>query len=314
MDRSPSWSTNEPDNSQRLAAGGAMVSQINPPIRNQAPIVDEGRGGPRNQAFQPPVDRTPPGDRGPMIDRSPINNAASNINNNNNNSPALPRADGQPRMVNSRSFEMDYEIQSVGPSGIAKVELWGTRDAGRTWTSYGADNDSRSPMRVKVEGEGLYGFRISVQSGSGLGSPLPRSGDEPEVLILVDMTKPNVRLTDVQNGKGEHAGELLVRWEASDAGLTNRPVTLQYADNAAGPWTVIAANLEASGDYVWQPSDSAPDRVFLRLEARDEAGNIGVYESAQPVSLDRIRPEGRIRGVRPVMNDSASRVQTYQFR
>jgi hypothetical protein len=290
MERNPRWPTREAgSNSFHNDPNRAIVSQINPPIRNQTPITDESRDERRNKRNSQVSDIPPK-----------------------NTSPAPPRTDGQPRLVNSKSFEMDYEIQSVGPSGISKVELWGTRDAGRTWTSYGTDNDNRSPMRVKVEGEGLYGFRISVQSGSGLASALPRSGDQPEVLIAVDLTKPNVRLTDVQNGKGEHVGEVLIRWEASDAGLTHHPVTLQYADNSAGPWSVIAANLESSGDYIWQPSEDAPDRVYLRLEARDEAGNIGVYESAQPVPLDRIRPEGRIRGVRPI-NDSATRVQTYEF-
>ena len=71
-------------------------------------------------------------------------------------------------MVNSRTFDMDYEVDAVGPSGIAKVELWGTQDGGQTWRSYGIDPDNRSPIRAKVEGEGLYGFRVVVQSGSGL--------------------------------------------------------------------------------------------------------------------------------------------------
>src|SRR5690606_22332494 len=124
-------------------------------------------------------------------------------------SPALPRDAGSDsfrapqgqnaRMVNSKSFELDYEIESIGPSGIAKVELWGTRDEGRTWTSYGIDNDNRSPMRVNVEGEGLYGFRITVQSGSGLASPTPRGGDAPELWIAVDLVAPQVQLVDVQS-------------------------------------------------------------------------------------------------------------------
>jgi hypothetical protein len=208
---------------------------------------------------------------------------------------------------------MDYEIKSIGRSGISKFELWGTRDAGRTWTSYGVDGDNRPPMRVNVEGEGLYGFRSTVQSGNGLASPTPRSGDEPELLILVDLTKPKVRLTDVQPGANEHAGELLIRWEAADAGLADHPVTLLYSDNPAGQWSPIVANLNANGSYNWRPDDRAPDRVFLRVEARDEAGNVGVYETPEPVALDRARPEVRLRGVRPI-TDSATRVQQYIFR
>ena len=67
---------------------------------------------------------------------------------------------------------------------------------------------------------------------------------------------------------------------------------------AAGPWTPIASDLENTGSYNWRLDNRVPAQVFLRLEARDEAGNSGVYVSQQPVSLDRQRPQGRIRGVR----------------
>ena len=211
----------------------------------------------------------------------------------------------RPRMVNSKSFDMDYEVDAVGPSGIAKVELWGTRDGGRTWTSYGIDNDNRSPIRVNVDGEGLYGFRIAVQSGSGLGGIALRSGDMPEVWVGVDLTKPQVRLTGAQAGEGPHAGELLIRWEASDAALASRPITLSFSDKPSGPWSIIAAGLENSGGYAWRPDNRVPQRIFLRIEARDEAGNTAIFDLPDPVPLERILPEGRIRGVRSV-TDTAS--------
>ena len=82
-------------------------------------------------------------------------------------------------MVNARAFELEYEIDSVGSSGVGKVELWGTRDAGRTWSIFGIDPDNRSPLPVNLEAEGIYGFRIVVQSGSGLGGRAPRAAIRP---------------------------------------------------------------------------------------------------------------------------------------
>ena len=82
----------------------------------------------------------------------------------------------RPRMVASRTFELEYEIEQVGPSGVAKIELWGTLDGGRTWSLYGRDVDNLSPLQVKVEKEGIYGFRIVVQSGSGMGGQPPTAG------------------------------------------------------------------------------------------------------------------------------------------
>ncbi len=204
----------------------------------------------------------------------------------------------RPRMVNLRTFELDYEVDSIGSSGVAKVELWGTRDGGRHWANFGADNDNRSPLVVSVDGEGVYGFRVVIQSGNGLSGQPPRDGDLPEVWIGVDLTRPLVRMTALE--PGAEGGELVIRWEASDALLESRPVSLFYGDQPHGPWTAIASGLESVGSFTWRLDNRVPDRIYLRLEARDEAGNIGTYETPDPVSLDRQRPQGRIRGVRPL--------------
>ena len=75
----------------------------------------------------------------------------------------------RPYMVNSRRFaHLDYEVESSGAAGIAKIEIWGTRDAGRTWQSYGLQPATHGPIKVKVDTEGLYGFRIVVMDGKGL--------------------------------------------------------------------------------------------------------------------------------------------------
>ncbi len=204
----------------------------------------------------------------------------------------------RPRMVNSRSFELEYDIDSIGPSGIAKVELWGTRDGGRHWTSFGLDPDRRSPVAVTVDGEGIYGFRIVVQSGSGLGAQAPVDGDLPEIWIGVDLTKPTGRITGTETGAD--AGELVIRWEANDDVPDPRPVNLSFSGAAHGPWTPIASGLDNTGEYRWRLDERVPERFYLRLEVRDEAGNVGSFEKPEPISIDRTRPEGHIRGVRPI--------------
>ena len=110
----------------------------------------------------------------------------------------------RPQMVNRRTFELDYEVDAVGNSGVAKVELWGTRDGGRHWQRFGHDDDNRSPIVATVDAEGLYGFRVVVESGNGLASEAPRDGDLPEVWINVDLTKPTARITatDVAHEQG----------------------------------------------------------------------------------------------------------------
>ncbi len=206
----------------------------------------------------------------------------------------------EPQMVSTREFELDYEIESVGSSGIAKVELWGTTDGGQTWSSYGSDDDAQSPLVANVDGPGLYGFRLTVQSGSGLAGRPPAEGDTPDVWVGVDLSKPVARLLPWEHAFEGDAGVLTIRWEATDDWLADAPITLAYGLGPNGPWTVIASEIENSGAYAWKFDTDTPEQVYLRLEVVDFAGNLRIVESREPALLDRLRPTGKIRQIRPL--------------
>jgi hypothetical protein len=206
----------------------------------------------------------------------------------------------RPRLVNSRKFELDYDIESVGTAGVARVELFGTRDGGKSWSSLGNDPDSTSPFLVSVDGEGSYGFRMVIESTTGLKTPAPQAGDLPEVWVGVDVTKPAAKLISATPGTGEQAGELDIRWEAKDEHLTNRPVALAYSESSQGPWQIIASGLPNYGQYAWRMDSRIPAKLFLKLDVRDEAGNVGTFITPEAVTIERVRPQGRIRGVRPI--------------
>jgi hypothetical protein len=216
-----------------------------------------------------------------------------------NNVPGMPPGE-RPRMVNSRSFELEYEVDSVGPSGIGRVELWGTSDAGQTWRRFTSVSDKRSSLRVNVPEEGIYGFRVVVTNGSGIGGKPPVAGDQPDLWICVDLTKPTARIVSAQQGVESEAGQLIISWQADDKMLAARPITLSFSQSRGGPWTPIAAGLENTGRYAWPIDNRTPPKLFLRLEVRDEAGNLAVHEMTEPVAVDQSHPKVRIRSVRPV--------------
>src|SRR5262245_10173874 len=69
--------------------------------------------------------------------------------------PAIPcsSAKAPSLLVNSRRIRLNYSIADVGPSGVAHVELWATRD-GRNWARYSKEPPPVGPMVVHVAEEG----------------------------------------------------------------------------------------------------------------------------------------------------------------
>ena len=263
-----------------------------PPMpRQTAPAGSESLPQDRLAAEQPAHVEINPAFRDRYVPPSPQASETSDL--------TVPTGE-RPRMVDSRLFELEYSVDSVGPSGIDRVELWGTRDGGQTWFSFGTDDDKRSPMLVAVTEEGVYGFRVVVQNGLGMGGEAPRSGEVPDIWIGVDLSKPDARIVSAEPGTGPQAGRLIIRWEAGDRMLAARPVALFFGDTPGGPWSTIASGLENSGQYAWTVDRRVPERIYLRLEVRDEAGNLGVFETARAVSLQQPRPTVHIRDVRPV--------------
>jgi hypothetical protein len=205
------------------------------------------------------------------------------------------------RIVNSTRIGLNYEIKDKGPSGISAVELWYTQDvAGRNWQKYREESgpDVHPPFMIEVSGEGLYGFTLVVRSGVGLADRPPQVGDQPQVWVEVDLTKPVVHVGNVEVGRGPDLGRLTINWTATDKNLGKQPITLSYAEQTAGPWTPIASNIENTGRYVWQmPSAGMPYKFIVRVEAVDKAGNTGVAETANSVIVDLSQPKGVILGV-----------------
>lgn len=203
----------------------------------------------------------------------------------------------RPRLTRSKRFTLDYEVDSVSPENLGDVELWGTSDGGRSWMKWGSDNDRQSPFEVEVGNEAIYGFCIVIVARNGVSSKPPQAGDSADIWIQVDTSPPAVRLTQAAYGNGERAGQLDIRWEADDANLADRPITLSFADRADGPFTTIAAGLPNNGQFWWPFDPRAPRQIYLRIEAVDAAGNVGLYSLPQPISVEGLIPRGRIRAL-----------------
>jgi hypothetical protein len=217
---------------------------------------------------------------------------------------ALP--DGQlPRMTNRTRFSLDYELNGIATQDVADVELWATEDRGKTWSRWGNDPDQQSPLTVKIESEGVFGFSVAVVSSHGFASKTPQAGDDADVWIAVDTTAPVARLTSAVLGTGPNLGKLDIRWTAEDDHFDQRPVTLAYGPSPQGPWQPVASDLENLGQYLWQPTAEVPRQFYLKISVEDRAGNRTEDISPHAIDRDSLKPHGRIRTLQAIPDQQA---------
>lgn len=220
-------------------------------------------------------------------------------------SPATNAPAGNPNeslLVASPRFSLQYAVDDAGPNGPATVELWVTRDGGRTWVPRGSDPDKTSPIEVDLGGEGTFGIRLVSRSAFGLGDQPPAPGDPPDRWVEVDSSPPLVQLYKPEVGTGEHAGKVAIAWRASDSHLAPRSTRLLWRPEQAGsPWQPIVEGQENSGQFIWAVPPGIPGKFHLRVEAADTVGHLGGAETTDsgPILVDRSRPRSRIIGLDP---------------
>lgn len=215
----------------------------------------------------------------------------------------------QAQLINVTSFKLAYDVEDKGASGISRAEVWVTRDEGRNWVNWQTIEKPESPLVIDLARhergkpgdapkiEGIYGIKIVLRSGAGLSRGEPKPGDIPDLRVEVDTTAPLVKFFE-PTADPTSKDSLILRWQAQDPNLADNPITLEWSDGPAGPWSPIAGDarggltrLANTGSYTWRlPSNFPVHKVYLRVTARDNAGNIAEFITKDPTLVDLNKP------------------------
>jgi hypothetical protein len=199
------------------------------------------------------------------------------------------------RHVKSREFQLGCTLNNLGESGVQGIDVYVLRDG--VWQKFTPDpkqcnidrERARAVVAVKVQSTGRWGFTLVPRSGVGLSNPPPRPGDQPQIWIEVDEKKPGVSIDNVVVGQGADLGRMTVYWTASDEHLRAKPITLSYSASKDGPWTPLASQLENTRMYAVDTrtvNPKLPFQFYLRVDAVDEAGNVGSAVTPNTVKID----------------------------
>ncbi len=239
--------------------------------------------------------------------------------------PAGPPADV--KVINMARFGLPYNVDGVGASGVSKVDLYVTRDDGRSWKLWSRHAQNETPLRVALDqsfnqrnpqAEGDYGFRLVPTSGAGLSEGAPPPNTPPEVRVRVDLTPPFIQGFPPEPDPVQ-PNAMVLKWTVTDTNKSAEPVLIEWSAQPGGPWASVAGpgpaggtpgtpaaptgRIPDTGTYTWQLPPAIPaHKVYLRYTAWDAAGNKSVVATQQPFMIDPHKPRARIQGI---MTDAA---------
>jgi hypothetical protein len=150
--------------------------------------------------------------------------------------------------------------------------------------------------------DGLYGFRMVLWSGVGQSEGPPQRGDEPHFKLFVDRTLPQVQLFQPALDPSQ-ANALVIPYKAVDANLVAESVTLYWKGRPDQPWQPLTGATRPSAQFAgvqecsWALPADVPNSVYLRITARDQAGNVGEFVTRDAVTVDLNKPVARFKGV-----------------
>ncbi len=221
--------------------------------------------------------------------------------------------------VNYLKFDLPYQLEA-GPSGISKIELYVTRDDGKSWNKWSAHDGEQRPLRValdargNVQPEGVYGLRLVPISGAGISEHPPAEGAAPDFRVLVDLTPPSIKLY-APDADVAQPGTLTLKWKIEDKNPAKDGVAIAWSETPTGPWKSIGVEtsgaivagagtdspvrLADTGSFAWKLPERVPAKVYLRMTAWDAAGNKSEVTTPNPVLVDLTKPRARIQGILP---------------
>ncbi|GEM_PF-2791917 len=206
-----------------------------------------------------------------------------------------------PELSNRRIFDINYHIGKTGPSGLGKIGLWYTTNNGQVWNFYAYDTDLKSPIQFSAPEEGIYGFAIELTNRAGISSGQPKNGQKPILSTSVDYTPPSILLINPSAGnfiKGNQ--EIPITWQAHDRYLNKKPISIYLSVDGGDSWKTLVKNLKNTGTWIWKTPKANSDKFRIKIEAIDNAGNIGSASTTGNFVIDSTTPQGDICKIAPL--------------
>src|SRR5262249_29919972 len=136
--------------------------------------------------------------------------------------------------LNHRSMQIPIRIEAARRAEIKELQLLYSTDEGRNWSQGGAATPDKEAFAFTAPTDGVYWFGLIIVKKDGTKEPPNAFNLAPSMKVLVDTTKPVVRILSAER----QGDEVALRWEVQETSPDWGSFKLEYraADNPSSLW------------------------------------------------------------------------------
>jgi hypothetical protein len=180
--------------------------------------------------------------------------------------------------LNQRGFKIPIRIKAENRAELRELHLYVSCDQGQTWELQEKGPPDKDCFAFQANKDGTYWFTVSTVNLRGEERPSDVSRVPPMQKVVVDMTRPEVRILSADR----RGADVLVTWHVQEDHPDPNALRVDYRTAAMpeGQWTPVPYIPGTAEQVSFQPVGNG--EVQVRVQAVDLAGNRG--EAAQPVA------------------------------
>src|SRR5262249_43439338 len=167
---------------------------------------------------------------------------------------AAPAGGSDEVYMSQRAFTIPIRIEKARQAEVRELILYLSKNQGQNWETYSLAKPDKKGFEFFAAGDGTFWFSVAVVNQKGIQEPPDIYKAPVGQKIVVDTTKPHVRILSADR-IGE---EIQVRWEVRDEHPEWESLRLEYrpTDSPSAHWTPLPVQKGDGGNRTFRPGVS----------------------------------------------------------